>query len=132
MEPQRRSGESDRTDGRARLDVIARAATRLEPNRRTEQAPSGLARLTRIGARGRLEGELRLIAVDLLGPNESDESPADCAEWVAAATEAAVSKICDSTLEELVEALDSLLVDIPPDVARHLDQAKARHEAGFV
>ena len=93
--------------------------------------PDWLDKVTRVGAKGRLEGELRSIAIDLLGPNESDEFPAACADWVATTTEAAVSRVSDSALEALVQGLDSLLVAVPPDVARHLDRAKARREAGF-
>jgi hypothetical protein len=88
--------------------------------------------VTRVGAQERLEGELRSIAIDLLGPNESDEFPAVCASWVATTTEALVSRVSDSALEALVRGLDSLLVTVPLDVARHLERAKARHEAGFM
>jgi hypothetical protein len=84
-----------------------------------------------VAAWARLEAELRSIATDLLGPNESDELPAACADWVAAATEAVASRVCDTALDELVQALDSLLVDVPPDVARRLDEAQIRHDAGF-
>ena len=95
------------------------------PNPRHESLASGLARqVTRVGAQGRLEGELRSIAIDLLGPNESDEFPAACADWVATTTEAAVSRVSDAALEALVRGLDSLLVAVPPDVARHLDRAR--------
>jgi hypothetical protein len=95
--------------------------------------PSGLARhVSRVAAWARLEDELRSIAIDLLGPNDSDELPAACADWVAATTHAAVSGVCASALDELVRALDSLLVDVPPDVARRLDEARIRHDAGFI
>ena len=97
-----------------------------------DQAPSGIARqVSRVAAWARLEDELRSIAVDLLGPNESDEFPAACADWVAATSEAAASRVCDSALAALVESLDSLLIDVPPDVARRLDEARQRHNAGF-
>jgi hypothetical protein len=75
---------------------------------------------------------LRSIAIDLLGPNESDEFPEACADWVAATTEAAVSTVCDAALDGLVQALDALLGDVPPDVARRLDEARVRHDAGFI
>jgi hypothetical protein len=74
---------------------------------------------------------LRSIATDLLGPNASDELPGACADWVAATTEVAASSVCDVALEALVHALDSLLLDAPPDVARRLDEARVRHDAGF-
>jgi hypothetical protein len=89
-------------------------------------------RIAGVEAKARLEGELRSIAVDLLGPNESDEFPAACADWVATTTEPAVSRVSDAALAALVHELDSLIVAVPPDVARQLDRAKARHEAGFV
>ena len=113
-----------------------RSATQPDPNAREERLAPGLAsdaarQAARVGAKGRLERELRSIAFDLLGPNESDELPATCAAWVATTTEAAVSKVSDSALEALVRGLDSLLVAVPPDVARQLDRARARREAGF-
>lgn len=96
------------------------------------QPPSGIARrVSRVGAWARLQDELRSIATDLLGPNESDEFPEACAEWVAATTEAAASRVCDSALDALVQSLDSLLIDVPPDVARRLDEARVRHDSGF-
>ncbi len=99
-----------------------------QPDRR----PSGIARhVSRVAAWNRLEDELRSIAVDLLGPNETDELPEQCAEWVAATTQKAISGICDAALDGLVRALDSLLVDVPPDVARRLDEARIRHDAGY-
>jgi hypothetical protein len=67
----------------------------------------------------------------LLGPNESDEFPAPCADWVAATTEVAASRVCDSALDVLVQSLDSLLIEVPPAVARRLDEARVRHDAGF-
>ena len=128
-----RSSETSRTDDRVIIDAVEPSATWLEPDRRGERPSSGLARqVARVGARARLESELRSIAVDLLGPNESDEFPASCADWVATTTDSAVSRVCDSTLEALVQALDSLLVGVPPDVARQLDRARVRQEAGFV
>lgn len=133
MRLQPRSSDSSRADGRIAIEAVEPSATWPEPNRRVERLPSGLAQqVTRIGARARLEGELRSIAVDLLGPHEVDEFPASCANWVATTTDSAVSRVCDSTLEALVQALDSLLAGIPPDVARQLDRARVRHEAGFV
>ena len=99
---------------------------------RPDRPSSGIAsRLSRVAAWARLEDELRSIAVDLLGPNESDEFPQACVDWVAATTEVAASRVCDSALDALVQSLDSLLLAVPPDVARRLDEARARHDAGF-
>ena len=119
-------------DGRPSVDDPDQSAPLVEPNRRHETAVPGLAReVARVGAQGRLEGELRSIAIDLLGPNEADEFPAACASWVATTIESVVSRVSDSVLEALVHGLDPLLVAVPPDVARHLERAKARHDAGF-
>jgi hypothetical protein len=97
-----------------------------------DRPPSGIARhVSRVAAWSRLEDELRSIAVDLLGPNETDELPAGCAEWVAATTEKAISGVCDEALDGLVQALESLLVDVPLDIARQLDEARIRHDAGY-
>lgn len=121
-----------RTHGRAPVDGPRPMTTLVKLGPRHELLAPGLARkVTRVGAKGRLEDQLRSIAIDLLGPNESDEFPAACADWVATTTEAAVAKVTDSALEALVRGLDSLLVAVPPDVARHLDRANARREAGF-
>lgn len=118
--------------GRAGVDGAEQSATRAERNQRHGPFGHGVARrISRVEAKGRLEGELRSIAVDLLGPNESDEFPAACADWVATATEAAVTRVTDTALEALVHGLDSLMVAVPADIARQLDRAKARHEAGF-
>jgi hypothetical protein len=88
-------------------------------------------RIASIEAKGRLQDELRSIAMDLLGPNEADEFAAACADWVATTTEAAVSRVSDAALAALVHELDSLILAVPPGVARQLDRARARHEAGF-
>jgi hypothetical protein len=106
---------------------------RSRPFRRSKHPSPGLARsMARVGARSRLDRELRLIAVDLLGPYQSDELPAECAAWVDATTEAAVSSVRDVTLAALAHVLDALLTAAPPDVARRLDEARVRHDAGFV
>ena len=97
-----------------------------------DRPPSGIARhVSRVAAWSRLEDELRSIAVDLLGLNETDELPEEDAEWVAVTTQNAISGICDTALDGLVRALDSLLVDVPPDVARRLGEARIRHDAGY-
>jgi hypothetical protein len=88
--------------------------------------------LTRTGARSRLEGELRAIAVDLLGRCQPGELPNGCADWVATTVEAAVMRVCDSSLAALAEALDARLAAAPPGVAEHLHEAEVRHDAGYV
>jgi hypothetical protein len=117
------------------MDTHPRTTLPLHSPVRAEQLDrplSGIARqVSRVAAWARLEHELRSIAVDLLGPNESDDLPAACADWVAATTQTAISGVCEAALDGLVQALDSLLIDVPPDVARRLDEARVRHDAGL-
>ena len=98
---------------------------------RPRVSPWMVRSLARTGARGRLEAELRAIAVDLLGRGQPDELPGDCAAWLAATVEDAVARICDSSLSALAEALDSRLDAAPPGVARRLQEAEVRHDAGL-
>lgn len=99
---------------------------------RALHSPYGIARhVARVAAWSRLEDALRSIAVDLLGPQALDELPTACAQWVAATTQQAVASVCDDALDRLVLALESRLVDAPPDVARRLDEARIRHDAGY-
>jgi hypothetical protein len=98
-----------------------------------DRAPSRIARhVSRVGASVRLEDELESIAMDLLGLNDSDGLSPDSADWVAAAARPAVSGVRDAALDGLVQALDSLLADAPPDVARRLDEARTRRDAGYI
>ena len=101
---------------------------------RTPAEPSPLlARsLARTGARSRLETELRAIAVDLLGRCQPGELPNDCAEWLATTVEAAVTRVCDSSLAVLAETLDSRLDAAPRRIARRLEEAEVRHDAGYI
>jgi hypothetical protein len=99
---------------------------------RTTPQPSSVGRhVSRVAAWIRLEAELRSIAVDLLGSSDLDGLSPDCADWLAATTQAAVSDVCRAALDGLVEALDALLADMPPEVARRLDQARVRQDAGY-
>jgi hypothetical protein len=88
--------------------------------------------LTRTLAQGRLERELRAIAVDLLGRCQPDELPHDCAAWLATAVEEAVTRVCGSSLSALAETLDARLEAAPPWIARRLREAEVRHDAGYV
>jgi hypothetical protein len=117
------------TEARAAFDSTRCLTSESEPQQAGRRVAAG--RIARVGARGRLEYELRSIALDLLGPNESGEFSPGYTEWVATATGAAVSKVCDAALDALVEGLDSLLDDVPPDVVRQLQRARLRHEVGF-
>ena len=100
---------------------------------RTPAKPSPLlARsLARTGARSRLETELRAIAVDLLGRCQPGEVPNDCAEWLATTVEAAVTRVCDTSMAVLTETLDSRLDAAPRGIARRLEEAEVRHDAGY-
>jgi hypothetical protein len=101
--------------------------------RRSRPQQPGLTRsLARVGARGRLDRELRAIAVDLLGPFASDELPATCSTWVRATVESAIGGVAEASLAALVETLDAALAAAPPAVARRLDEARVRHDAGFI
>ena len=116
-------------DAHPRTTLLLQSPVRAE---QLDRPSSGVARyVSRVSGWARLEHELRSIAVDLLGPNESDDLPAACVDWVAATTQAAISGVCEAALDGLVQALDSLLIDVPPDVARRLDEARVRHDAGL-
>ena len=73
------------------------------------RAPLLANSLTRTRTRSRLETELRAIAV-----------------------EAAVTRVCDSSLATLAEMLDSRLDAAPPGIRRRLEGAEARHDAGWI
>jgi hypothetical protein len=97
-----------------------------------ERSPLLARSLARTGARIRLETELRAIAIDLLGRCQPGELPDDCAEWLTTTVDAAVARVCDSTLAALAETLNSRLVAAPRWVARRLDEAEVRHDAGYI
>jgi hypothetical protein len=117
------------TEGRAGTRAVRDPATGPRPVRSHRASTAG--QIGRAGARGRLERELRSIAINLLGPNEADESSVACAAWIAATMSTTVSKVCDTALDALVRELDARLADAPPDVVRELRRARLRHEAGF-
>ena len=97
-----------------------------------ERSPLIARSLARTGARNRLETELRAIAIDLLGRCQPGELPDDCAERLTTTVDAAVARVRDSTLAALAETLDSRLVAAPRWVARRLDEAEVRHDAGYI
>jgi hypothetical protein len=120
-----RPGDRQRADLQPRMTLPVRAG---QPDRPLTPIARHVAR---VAASARLSADLRAIAMDLLGVNDSDDLPPDCADWVAATTRAAVAGVSQAALDGLVEVLDSLLLDAPPDVARRLDEARIRHEAGY-
>jgi hypothetical protein len=89
-------------------------------------------RVVRVGARYRLDGVLRRIAMDLLGGSGPDELPTAVSSWVQAATDAAVAAVCDTSLAALVEEIDAQLAKAPADVVRRLDDMATRHDAGII
>ncbi|HEY7024549.1 MAG TPA: hypothetical protein VH371_06295 [Candidatus Limnocylindrales bacterium] len=82
-------------------------------------------------ARSRLASELRALALDLLGLYQPEDVPPDCAAWVRATVEAAVSDACDPAISALTRRLNAELRVAPPYFARRIDDARLRHEAGF-
>jgi hypothetical protein len=96
-----------------------------------ELSPWMARSLARTLARSRLEREVRAIAVDLLGRCQPDELPDDCTEWLATTVDAAVTRVCESSLAALADSLDSRLDVAPPWVARRLRDAEVRHDAGY-
>jgi hypothetical protein len=114
------------------LDIAVPTHPPTPIQRRAGPSPDLIRSLARVGARSRLEGELRLIAIDVLGLSEPDELPPGCSGWVYRTADAAVSGVCEASLAALVHALDALLAEAPLEVARRLDEARARHDAGWV
>lgn len=107
------------------LDSVEQGSTR-------RLSPAVVRRVARIGARYRLDGELRHIAIDLLGVCPDDELPLEVSSWVQTATDSAVAGVRDMSLATLVEAIDALLAEAPPDVARRLNEAAIRHDVGII
>lgn len=113
------------------LDVVAVRGD--DPSPAVAELTSAVTRrVARVGARYRLDGVLRRIAMDLLGGSRPDELPVAVSDWVETATDAAVAAVCDTSLAALVEAIDAQLVKAPADVVRRLDDAAMRHDAGMV
>jgi hypothetical protein len=99
--------------------VIARAA----PNRRARRAT--------VMARARLRSDLRSIVFDVLGLCDAVELPAETAAWVDNLAEIAVTAVCDSSMNALLESIDAALAEAPPSVVARLAQASTRHDAGI-
>jgi hypothetical protein len=75
---------------------------------------------------------VRAIAVDLLGRCQPGELPTDCADWLATTVEAAVARVCDCSLAVLAQTIDSRLDAAPHGFAQRLEEAEARHDAGYI
>jgi hypothetical protein len=111
-----------------RLELASRPAA-VPP--RPPRSPWLTRSLARTGARRRLETEVRAIAVDLLGRCQPGELPDDGAAWLATAAEAAVTRVCESSMAALAEALDAELRAAPPAIVRRCCEAEVRHDAGY-
>ena len=112
--------------GPGRIDLLEPAGDQRSP----QPSPWLVRSLARTQARSRLETDMREIAVDLLGGSQPGELPTDCSEWLAAAIEATVTRVCDASLGALAEALDARLAAAPPGFVQRLRDAEARHDAG--
>lgn len=105
---------------------------------RYDEQPAPVRRLSpllarRVGttnARNRLAGELRSIAIDLLGPSDPHTLAPEATTWVEQAADEAVLAIGDLSLAQLVERLDAILERAPTAVAGRLNAAADRQEAG--
>jgi hypothetical protein len=93
--------------------------------------PRLISTLRQVEARRQLDSELRAIALDLLGLYEAEELPRECALWVRTTVEAAVSEVSEPAVSVLALRLRSALRAAPTDVARRIDAARLRHEAGL-
>ena len=94
--------------------------------------PRLVRRVARTRARARLAGDLRAIALDLLGPSDPHALPAESAAWVEEAADRAVEAVRDASLTVLVDRLEAIMAGAPPAVAERLEEAAARQEAGIV
>lgn len=120
-------------EGPARWVGLVRRRAADEPGGTIHRvSPRLVRRVGRVRAHARLEGELRAIASDLLGDLDGQPLPAEVADWVASATDSAVTAVRDVALTTLVEHLDGLLAGAPADVTRRLDEARKRRDAGLV
>ncbi len=88
-------------------------------------------RASNVMARASLRRELRLIALDLLGPLELDDCSGATADWVDRTTETAVSAVLDKSMGALIKVLESKVAMAPLDVIDQLDQAAIRYETGI-
>ncbi len=100
-------------------------AARLLSSRLTRRAAA-------IGARDRLDREIRAVAHDLAGPAEAAGLSQEAEAWLAAAIDSAVAAVRDGSLHALVGALDRMLDSAPPSVAVELDKARDRQDIGLV
>lgn len=93
--------------------------------------PSRLARrASAIGARLRLEREIRAIALDLLGPSEAAGLSTAASAWVSASAESVVGAVRDGSLSALLAALEGQLAVAPPAILSELVEASGRGDMG--
>jgi hypothetical protein len=119
-----------------RADVIthrrASGSSQQSPvESRARTLPHAIALTKQVEARKPLASELRALALDMLGLYQPEDVPAECAAWVRTTVEAAVSDVCDPAIAALTRRLNAELRLAPSDVARRIDDARLRREAGF-
>ncbi len=111
------------------VGLLRRRAPGLTPTAR--RLSSRLARrASAIGARYRLDREIRAIALDLVGPSDAAGLSREAAAWVSAAADTGVGAVRDGSLTVLIGALERSLESVPPSVAAELDEAHGRQELG--
>ncbi len=109
------------------IGLIRRRSPGLEPVARRLSSPLA-RRVSAVGARNRLEREIRAVALDLVGPADAATLSPECARWRSAAIDAAVRAVRDGSLSALIGALDRLLESAPPSVVAELDRARERQD----
>lgn len=93
--------------------------------------PSRLAhRAAAIGARRRLEREIRAIALDLLGPGDASGLSRPASDWVSATAEAVVGAVRDGSLSAMLGAIEDQLDAAPASVRAELVAARDRGDLG--
>lgn len=93
--------------------------------------PSRLAhRASAIGARPRLQREIRAIVLDLLGPGDADGLSPAASAWVSSTAESIVGAVPDGSLAALLGALEDQLGVAPPSILAELVGARDRGDLG--
>ncbi len=111
------------------VGLVTRRVPGLRPTARRLSSPLA-RRASAIGARYRLEREIRAIALDLVGPSDASGLSRETADWVSATADSVVGAVRDGSLTVLIGALERLLESVPPSVGAELDEAHARQDLG--
>jgi uncharacterized protein (DUF2249 family) len=118
-------------EGPTRWVGLIRRRQSAETQSARRLSPQLARRASAVGARARLDREIRELAIDLVGPADPGELSPESAAWLSAATDAAVGAVRDGTLSVLVRALDTLLEAAPPEVGRELAMVRDRRDTGL-